>query len=179
MERLLSSLTSPPSCSYHLVLPSHETSLKIDIDTNLLPPLLGTSYRSTIISTRSDCLVAMVPQSIQFNTIIHLEEHLCYMLTLEIASLLKKNDEEWEIVTPETGSLSRTSKDSNGEMLSLSIRIDIGKNHLSLIWSRRKEADTSVQQGSQRWAKDSMGERPLTDFVRDLVGLSSCIGLAP
>lgn len=170
-EVLLNALTSPLTSPFELRLPSQETSLKIDLNTNLLPPTLGTSYRSTLVFTPSQSLINTVPPTMQFSTLTDLEEHLRYLLTLELASLVQKDDGSWEVVTPETGSLSRTTRNAAAEWSGISIRIDIEEQSLLLTWQKRTQGKPTLVKGSERWTGEGPEKKSFMESVKDLASI--------
>ena len=167
-EVLLNAFTSPLSSSLTMRLPSHRTSLRIELQTNLYPPSFGTEYHVSISSTPHDSLVTRVPKTMEFTTPSELEENILYILTLELVSLIHESDNAWEIVTAETGSLSRTSTSAEGDLSSVSIRVDIQKAVISLAWRKRVEDIESSQQGMERWEGEKMDQSSFTDLIKDL-----------
>ena len=171
-ELLLNAFTSPLSASFTLRLPSQKTTLKIDLQTDLYPPSFGTTYQITITSPPPSSLVTRVPQTIQLTTVSELQEHVLYILTLELASLVCESDSAWQIVTAETGSLSRISTSPQGVLSNVSIRIQVRKQAISLAWRKRIEGIESSQQGIEQWEGESMDKSPFMEFARDLASSS-------
>ncbi|KAL8822989.1 MAG: hypothetical protein Q9191_006290 [Dirinaria sp. TL-2023a] len=168
-EVLLKALTTPLSSSFNLRLPSHKTSLQIALQTNLYPPSFGTLYHLTITSMPDNWLLARVPQKMELTTLPELEEHILHILTLELVSLVHESDHAWEIVTPETGSLSRTFASAEGDVSTLSLRINVQRQIISLVWRRRTDGiESSEGHGMERWEGKGMDPRPLPDLIKDL-----------
>lgn len=170
-ELLLKALTNPLSSSLNLRLPSQRTSLRIELQTNLFPPSFGTVYHITISSPPHDSLVTKVPSTMEFTTLADLEEHMLYILALELVSLIHESDNAWEIVTAETGSLSRTFIRANGDVSSVSIRIHVAKQLIFLAWRKRTDGisiEGSSQQGMERWEGTEMDQRAFMDLIKDM-----------
>lgn len=158
-DSLLNALTSPPRTSINMHLPSQQTSLQIDIHTNLFPPTLGTEFRTTTTTSVSNFYMSSIPATMPFSTLTDLEEHITHLLTLDLVTLVLAIDEAWEVVNPYIGSISQTTKGEDGKLGSMSLRLSFGADGALLLeWQSRKEDEGEVKSGSRQWGKGAAGE---------------------
>lgn len=183
-DRLLNALTSPLHTSINMHLPSQQTSLHIDIHTNLLPPTLGTEFRTTTTTRVPNFYMSSIPNTMPFSTLADLEEHITHLLTLDLVTLVMASDEAWEVVNPYIGSVSQTTQGADGKLGSMSLRLSFGADGALLLeWQSRKEDEDEVKSGSRRWGEGAVeegavegevteegdkGDRGLMDTVRQL-----------
>jgi len=167
-DSLLNALTAPLRTSIKMHLPSRQTSLQIDVHTNLLPPTLGTEFRTTMTTSVSNFYMSNLPETLQFSTLTDVEEHITHLLTLDLVKLVTASDPAWEVVNPYIGSISWTANDRDGKLGSMSLRLSFGAYRaLILEWQSRKEDEEEVKSGMARWEGDR-GGRGLMDVVREL-----------
>jgi len=167
-DSLLNALTALLRTSIKMHLPSRQTSLQIDVHTNLLPPTLGTEFRTTMTTSVSNFYISNLPETLQFSTLTDVEEHITHLLTLDLVKLVTASDPAWEVVNPYIGSISRTANDRDGKLGSMSLRLSFGAYRaLILEWQSRKEDEEEVKSGMARWEGDK-GGRELMDVVREL-----------
>ena len=165
---LLNTLTSPLHTSLDLQLPSQQTSLKTEVHTNLFPPTLGTDFRTTITSSPHESLISALPHTMQFTACAELEEYILHLLSLDLVSFISSSDRGWGVIDPNTGSMSRTVRDSNGKLQSTSLRASFENRQLCLEWQKRKEGEEEVQRGMERWKGGDVGKRSFMDVIKDL-----------
>jgi len=167
-DSLLNDLTSPLRTSINMHLPSHQTSLRIDVHTNLFPPTLGTEFRTTMTTSLSNFYMSSLPETLQFSTLADLEEHINHLLTLDLVTLVIASDQAWEVVNPYIGSISQTTEGKDGKLGTMSLRLSFEADRALLLeWQSRKEDEEEVRRGTARWEGDK-GEKVLMGVVREL-----------
>jgi mediator of RNA polymerase II transcription subunit 17 len=167
-DSLLNALTSPLRTSINMKLPSRQTSLNIDVHTNLFPPTLGTEFRTTMTTSVSNFYMSNLPETMPFSTLTDLEEHITHLLTLDLVTLVNASDQAWEVVNPYIGSISQTTEGKDGKLGTMSLRLSFEADRALLLeWQSRKEDEEEVRRGTARWEGDK-GEKVLMDVVREL-----------
>ena len=154
-ESLIRSMVAPLHSYFTLHPPSSHTSHKIEILTNLFPPIFGTTYRSTVESSAPDTGTATLPPTIQFGSISDLQNHIMHVVTVGLVERIATESAGWTIVDHHTGMLSRDTETGDGKLKSMSIRVLLQSKMLTLQWAQRSEDDESVHRGSKQWQNTS------------------------
>jgi len=167
-DSLLNSITSPLRTSINMHLPSRQTTLKIDVYTDLVPPTLGTEFRTTMTTSISNFYTSNMPETMQFSTLTDVEEHITHLITLDLVTLVISSDPAWEVVNPYIGSISQTTQSKDGKLGNTSLRLSFEADRALLLeWQSREEDEKEVKSGTSRW-EGAKGERGLMDVVREL-----------
>ena len=167
-DTLLNALTSPLQTSIDLHLPSRQASLKIDIHTNLFPPILGTEFRTISSPGAQDSPLCSLPESMHFTCCDEIERHVLHVLVLDLVFVVVADDKTWEIVDPYTGSLSRQMRNKEGKFGSTSLRVYFEAGQLGLEWQRREEGEEELQRGQKRWTEGDVAKEDFMKVVHDL-----------
>lgn len=164
-DNLVRALTAPLESSTIVFLPSQLTTLKIETQTGLQPPLLGSDYRCTVLKSDPGSLVAKTPASMHFSNLEALENHVLHLVELDLVSLVslvsdKNIGDEWEVTSLHACQLSRELKRSgNSQKMAISIR----KNQLQLDWQCRREGFKT--EGTEIWDESSMEVKGLVEVI--------------
>lgn len=162
-DTLLNALTSPLSTRISAELPSSETHFSVELYTSLIPPTLGTDFRTRITARSQGFFMDALPESMQFASCIEVQEYINQVLLLDLVSLIHTTENDWNVVNPYTGTLSRSSR--NGP--SANLRLYFKDKSLGLEWKTREQGQ-SVQHGSELWKAGDQIQRSFMDVVRDV-----------
>ena len=173
-ESLVRSMIAPlqPSVIFHP--PSSQSSIKLDLTTNLFKPDFGTTYQITVNSLSPTSQTATLPETMQLTTISDAQKQILHVLTVDLVDYIDTESAGWTIVDPHTGTLSREYETGEGKLESMSIRVSVQAQGLTIQWAQRYEDDDDVRTGSKSWqhTKGEVGEmannKSLLDTIRQL-----------
>ena len=173
-ESLVRSMIAPLRQHMTLHPPSSQSSIKLGLTTNLFQPDFGTTYQITVNSFTPTSQTATLPETMQLSTISDAQKQIMHVLTVDLVDYIDTESAGWTIVDPHTGTLSREYETAEGKLESMSIRVCLQAQGLTLQWAQRSEDDDDVRTGSKSWqhhTREGGGmedDKSLLDTVRQL-----------
>lgn len=193
ITNLLSQLTSPNQTLHTIHLPSGHTTLNLQTNTSVFPPVFGTSHNLTTspaISAPSqnpttspnppNSSLPPLPQTLAFPTLAKLKQHLYHIIALDtIAFLLQQDEQEigrqWSKGDPYQAEIFR-GKGKPGR-----VRLWVDEEGLGVEWSfiqrngdaggsgRRVWSGGEGEGAGERGEEGKDGEDGLVDVLRESI----------
>ena len=173
-ESLVRSMIAPlqPYITFHP--PSSQSTIKLGLTTNLFKPDFGTTYQITVNYFTPTSQTATLPETMQVAAISDAQKQILHVLMVDLVDYIDTESAGWTIVDPHTGTLSREYETAEGKLESMSIRVSVQAQNLTLQWAQRSEDDDDVRTGVMSWqhttreTREATDNKSLLDTVRQL-----------
>ena len=167
-EALIRCMIAPLHSSTSIKLPFTPARFKVEVNTNLFPPMFGTTYQFNIEHPDPSSATDTLPPTMRFTTLPDLLTYMTHVLTLELVAYISTESAGWTIVDRHMGMLSREYVTKGGKLESMSIRISLKDDELRLQWAQRTEENDSVKSGVVKWRDGEASEKGLLEIVKAL-----------